>query len=1028
MNQLQKALTEICSTHRLREKILIVPSFSQGHQITESLVKNGIPYINLRIKPITSLAHEFIDLDLARESLTFISETSVLIIIEDLFNQIRERDDSYFHNMEPKEGMVNALAETIRELRMCGLNADILNPKHFINEKKGSEIKELLRQYEVFLKEKQYVDHPEILKKALSKIKQEQNTADNSIYLFLSDIPYFPLEKEFIEALSGEKIILPHDKVQGIAYPQRCIETTIKTEESNITSNIEKLPWLFMPEKAPNNFSDKTVDIFHAVGRRNEIREVLRRIISADIKNDEVEIIYASCDDYVPLLYDVTSKSNINVTFGEGLPITFTRPGKAVLGFLSWMLSNYQAIKFRQLITSGNLDIKIDEQENGLISPAVMARIMRESPIGWGKERYILTLEKMTDSYMKKSTEITEEGEKRRDFYKQREANTRYLISMLKPILDSIPEENHQNMIALKDLCNSILDFVSQYARVSNELDGEAKTAIKEKLDEIQAITTKKLSFNDAINQIDLILREIRVGQSGTAPGFLHVSSYLNGGRSGRHHTYIIGCDAQTFPGTVIQNPVLLDEELQAISDNLVTSSEILKEKLYKIASLLSSLRGNVTLSFSSFDVLENRESFPSSILLQVHRLISGNINASYTDLMEALKLPSGYIHSGIYIDMSDFWIKSFVGEQGLRQPDASVFQCYPGLSQGKKAKEARESDTVTEYDGKLLAPDKELDPRENVTLVMSATTLEKFAKCPYLYFLYNVLKIRPLEEITLTEDTWLDGMQRGSLLHEVFNRFMKKITSKKEKPSFVKHAALIKSILEEIIQEYREEIPPPSEAIFEQEKKILLKATEVFLKTEEDRCKKYIPVFFELAFGYDDAEPELREPVTISLSPEKSFKLAGRIDRIDKIADHEYAVLDYKTGSAYGYKDNACFNEGKIIQHALYAIAAEKLLQKIEKDEKLSVKQSGYLFPTEKETGRLVIYARNDKELMQLLNALFDIVKTGIFIPSDDKDSCTYCDYKNICGESVKESAKLKFQNTENNEIHLLKKLENYE
>ncbi len=200
----------------------------------------------------------------------------------------------------------------------------------------------------------------------------------------------------------------------------------------------------------------------------------------------------------------MTSKSNINVTFEEGLPITFTRPGKAALGFLSWILSNYQAVKFRQLITSGNLDIKTDEQDNGLISHAVMARIMRESPIGWGKERYILTLEKMTDSYMKKSTEITEEGEKRRDFYKQRETNTRYLISMLKPILDSIPEENHQNMIALKDLCKSILDFVSQYARVSNELDGAAKTAIKEKLDEIQAITTKKLSFNDAINQVDL--------------------------------------------------------------------------------------------------------------------------------------------------------------------------------------------------------------------------------------------------------------------------------------------------------------------------------------------------------------------------------------------------------------------------------------------------------------------------------------------------------------------------------------------
>ena len=52
MNQLQKALSEICNAYRLREKILIVPSFSQGHQITESLVTNGNSYINLRIKTL----------------------------------------------------------------------------------------------------------------------------------------------------------------------------------------------------------------------------------------------------------------------------------------------------------------------------------------------------------------------------------------------------------------------------------------------------------------------------------------------------------------------------------------------------------------------------------------------------------------------------------------------------------------------------------------------------------------------------------------------------------------------------------------------------------------------------------------------------------------------------------------------------------------------------------------------------------------------------------------------------------------
>ena len=134
MNRPQKALSEICDTHRLREKILIAPSFSQGHQITESLVKDGIPYINLRIKTLPSLAHEIIDLDLAKASIKYLSEKSTRIILEDLFNQIREKEDSYFHGIEPKEGMADALGKAIRELRMAGIKADDLSSKGFINE------------------------------------------------------------------------------------------------------------------------------------------------------------------------------------------------------------------------------------------------------------------------------------------------------------------------------------------------------------------------------------------------------------------------------------------------------------------------------------------------------------------------------------------------------------------------------------------------------------------------------------------------------------------------------------------------------------------------------------------------------------------------------------------------------------------------------------------------------------------------------------------------------------------------------
>ncbi len=308
MIRLQKALSEICNTHRLKEKLLIVSSFSQGHQITESLVINGIPYINLRIKTLTSLAHEVVALDLAKESIKYLSETSTLIIIEDLFNQIRQKKASYFHKMEPKGGMVEALGEAIRGLRMCGIcgiHADSLTLKHFVSEKKGIEIIELFRNYELYLQQNQYADKPEILKRAIEKLKANKDAPDNRLYLFLSDVPYSSLEKLFIDALPGEKIVLPHDGVHGIAFSQRFLQPPIEKEVLEITSNREKLTWLFKPEEAPGEFKDSTIEIFHAVGRRNEVREVLRRIISSGEKNDEVEIVYTSFDDYVPMIYDL---------------------------------------------------------------------------------------------------------------------------------------------------------------------------------------------------------------------------------------------------------------------------------------------------------------------------------------------------------------------------------------------------------------------------------------------------------------------------------------------------------------------------------------------------------------------------------------------------------------------------------------------------------------------------------------------------------------------------------------------------
>ena len=105
---------------------------------------------------------------------------------------------------------------------------------------------------------------------------------------------------------------------------------------------------------------------------------------------------------------------------------------------------------------------------------------------------------------------------------------------------------------------------------------------------------------------------EAWVGGLGPRAGHLHVAHVLAGGHSGRPHTFIVGLDDGRFPGAGLQDPILLDEERKKLSENLMTSSRALAKRIDLFARLLARLRGTVTLSYSCYDLADDREMFPS--------------------------------------------------------------------------------------------------------------------------------------------------------------------------------------------------------------------------------------------------------------------------------------------------------------------------------------------------------------------------------------------------------------------------------
>src|SRR5512144_338996 len=76
--RLVESLAEVCREHPLDEKVLVAPSRFIGHQIVESLVRSGTPWIHIRVESVRSLAHAVAGPSIADEGLTLLSRAQAL--------------------------------------------------------------------------------------------------------------------------------------------------------------------------------------------------------------------------------------------------------------------------------------------------------------------------------------------------------------------------------------------------------------------------------------------------------------------------------------------------------------------------------------------------------------------------------------------------------------------------------------------------------------------------------------------------------------------------------------------------------------------------------------------------------------------------------------------------------------------------------------------------------------------------------------------------------------------------------------
>lgn len=1041
MNSLLSSLKDVCDRYPLQEKVLVVPGYAAGRELCEALARAGGGWVNLRPETTAGLAHRIAGEHLAGGKTSLLNGYLAATVVEEIFHTLEEiKALQYFRRKGNRRGLVKVIASSIFELRSFGVTSGDLAPESFTDTSKGRDMAALLKAYERYLEENNYIDKPGLLSLALKLLSfrrplenkltggkqpngfwQSINLTSNfspltsTIYLLPSFLRLNPLERRLVDNLAaGGLILLDPDPVYGVAptgyrrsepvksshIPPGPGENTVRPPDRDV----ERLPWLFEVDQAPPPVGDGSLDCFHSYGLLNEVREIFRRIQAQGVPLDTVTVACTN-SEYIPAFYTLARRTGIGLTVAEGLPVFLTAPGRVLQTLVEWIKSDYAASVLIELFLGGDVRLQTGRAD---LSTVEAARLLRSAGIGWGRDRY--TLLKVLADDLKKRAEIRtdeepENGDERRGQLLRQSELAGELYTIISGMLSVLPTTDDAGEVGLRELAGGLAAILRQITLLKDEADAAALDGLTAALEEAGRLVSFGLETEEALERVEDILAGFRVGASGPKPGCLHLTGYRNLVWSARPNTFVAGMDANNFPGGTRQDPVLLDAERRAISPDLPLSTERPGENQYILGLALASRRGNVTLSFPSFNVVENREVFPSPVLLQVYRLLRGDASLDYTRLMNFLGKPAGYCAQGGMpaLDETEWWIGRVLSKPGIRNGAAAVDACCRGIAWGRRALEARTRPALTEYDG-LIGPSPHLDPRRNDELVMSCTKIEALAECPFAYFLRYVLNIQPPEDVACDPGRWLDPLARGELLHRLFYNFMRRVTADGERPGPAQHLSVMLEMAGDLIAEYRGRIPPPSEVVFDREVEDIRRCCEVFLTVEEMRGAGE-PVLFEVPFGLGAekvaaAGSGIAGPVAVELGEGDRFLLKGRIDRIDRAGEGVYHVWDYKTGGTYGFEEHRHFCGGRQVQHALYAVAAEHILREAFPGESPRAEISGYYFPTEKGEGLMIKRPQTDRgSLHRLLGCLFDLLAGGVFIAADKDDKCRFCDYTEVCG-----------------------------
>ncbi|UDN62856.1 helicase-exonuclease AddAB subunit AddB [Clostridioides sp. ES-W-0016-02] len=468
----------------------------------------------------------------------------------------------------------------------------------------------------------------------------------------------------------------------------------------------------------------------------------------------------------------------------------------------------------------------------------------------------------------------------------------KYIYEFLLDI--NMPETIESLIVNFKD--KGELDVANQYSQVWD--------IVVDVLDQmVELMGEEIISLEKFIKLITLGFDEYELGLVPPSIDQVLVSSVDRMKNPNTKYLYLIGTTDGVFPLITKDSGILSDNDRESLGNKGIEVDIDSKtrsfEEQFLVYKALTSTSENLIITYPISDH-EGKTLRPSIIISRLKKIFPNVENKSYLieedkrtneDILKKITVKSPTFNELISViknydsdeyskeEMNSIWLDIYRYYLKDELYSSITKKVIKGLSYTNQVHRIEEKKIRSLYKSNSL----------------SVSRLEKYAECPFAYFIQYGLKARKRKEYSFTPP------DLGTFVHNILDRFSKELSQdnllwKDIDEEYIELKVGI--IVDEIISKIPGYILNSSERykyLAYRLKNMLTTAINII--SQQIKQGSFEPVDYEVKFGKDGKYP----PIKIVLNNGEEVNLIGQIDRVDEFEEGEnkyIRIVDYKSGN----------------------------------------------------------------------------------------------------------------------------------